>query len=380
MRLISNTLASPFQITRDVLWFCVILLTLVVSFAQMFFTLIIPPSCSSGETDVQQCSQSEYYLKVYAILLGDFGTFEREDFDSVFSVFLVVVYSFMVVLVLLNVLIAVASDSYEKCLLRSQSLFGRARVTMIAELVSFQNLLRRNALPTTDVVSPTAPIYKTWWSSDSWAHGWSRGSAVFFSLSSLVVFIWVIGEMAGYLSGPRHGNIFLSMGSVLINVALFIGIMLFLSTGAADTGSRKNVFNGEDNENGRLQLFGQCYNGFLKHAMRYLLGSSNEKEDNSSVSDDWSGRLVFLQREMGRISEATKEDSKQTSKVLETAITQTEERLRSEVTSLEKGLAELRLELRVALQTADERKAQQDELQQTMRQVLEIFRDTGVNK
>jgi hypothetical protein len=195
-----------------------------------------------------------------------------------------------------------------------------------------------------------------------------------------VVFIWVIGEMAGYLSGARHGNIFLSMGSVLIIVALFIGIMLFLSTGAADTGSRKNVFNGENNENGRFQLIGLCYNGFLKHTMNYLLGSSNEKEDNSSISDDWSGRLVFLQREMGRISEATKEDSKQKSKVLENAITQTEERLRSEVTSLEKGLADLRLELRVALQTANERKAQQDELQQTMRQVLEIFRDTGVNK
>jgi hypothetical protein len=375
--LISNKFDSPFQIARDILWFCVILLTLVVSFAQMFFTLIVPPSCSSRETEVQECSQSEYYLKVYAILLGDFGLFERENFDSVFSVFLVVVYSFMVVLVLVNVLIAVASDSYEKCLLRSQSLFGRARVTMIAELVSFQNLLRRNALPNTSVVSPTAPIDKTWWSGDSWARGWSRGSAVFFSLSSLVVFIWVIGEMVGYLSGAHHGNVFLSMGSVLINVALFIGIMLFLSTGAADIVSRKNGLNGEDDdENGRFQLIGQCYAGFLKHALKFLLVSSNEKEDNSSIGDDWSGRLVFLQREMNRTSEATKEDSKQTSKVLENAITQTEERLRSEVTSLEKGVAELRLELRVALQTAKERKTQEDELQQTMSKVLEIFRDT----
>jgi hypothetical protein len=83
------------EISRDVLWFCVILLTLVVSFAQIFFTLIVPQSCSSGETGVQECSQSEYYLKVYAILLGDFGLFERDSFDSVFSVFLVVVYSFM---------------------------------------------------------------------------------------------------------------------------------------------------------------------------------------------------------------------------------------------------------------------------------------------
>lgn len=32
---------------------------------------------------------------------------------------------FQVIIVLLNVLIAVASDSYEKCLLKSQMLFGR---------------------------------------------------------------------------------------------------------------------------------------------------------------------------------------------------------------------------------------------------------------
>lgn len=56
---------------------------------------------------ISQSSQ----LKVYAILLGDFGLFNRDSFASVFSVCLVVLYTFMVVLVLLNVLIAVASDS-----------------------------------------------------------------------------------------------------------------------------------------------------------------------------------------------------------------------------------------------------------------------------
>lgn len=59
----------------------------------------------------KECSQNEYYLKVYAILLGDFGLFQRESFVSVFSVVLIVMYTFLVVLVLLNVLIAVASDS-----------------------------------------------------------------------------------------------------------------------------------------------------------------------------------------------------------------------------------------------------------------------------
>jgi hypothetical protein len=49
--------------------------------------------------------------KVYAIFLGDFGLFQRDNFTSSFSVVLAVFYTFLVVLVLLNVLIAVASDS-----------------------------------------------------------------------------------------------------------------------------------------------------------------------------------------------------------------------------------------------------------------------------
>lgn len=58
------------QITRDIFWFCVILLALVCSFAQMFFTLLVPESCTFDEDpDRQECHQSEYYLKVYAIFL-----------------------------------------------------------------------------------------------------------------------------------------------------------------------------------------------------------------------------------------------------------------------------------------------------------------------
>jgi hypothetical protein len=60
-------------------------------------------------------------LRVYAILLGDFGLFNRESFFSVFSVCLIVLYTFMVVLVLLNVLIAVASDSVREYWLHSVS-------------------------------------------------------------------------------------------------------------------------------------------------------------------------------------------------------------------------------------------------------------------
>ena len=113
------------QISRDIICFCVILLTLLISFGQMFFTLMAPGTCGV-EPEEPSCSQAEYYLRMYSMLI--FQEFDRESYDSYVSVVLVVLYSFMVVLVLLNVLIAVASESYEKCLVRSQNLFGRARI------------------------------------------------------------------------------------------------------------------------------------------------------------------------------------------------------------------------------------------------------------
>jgi hypothetical protein len=292
---------SRFQITRDIFWFCVILVTLVVSFAQMFYTLLVPQSCAVSETDNRECEQSEYYLKVYAILLGDFGLFHREQFTSILSVFLVVFYSFMVVLVLLNVLIAVASDSYEKCLLKSENLFGRARVMMIAELVCFQNLLLRKQQHQQQ--GSNNVVYKEWWAY-SWVNGWSRASMIFFGLSSFVVFCWMVGETVGYTRG--NGNLVLSLGSILINVALFVSITVVMSTGREDD---------DKSSYGRQEW---CARGVQKLLLR-LLGSSGDasNEDN----DVWRGRMHYMQKEMTRISESSWEQCQERIQGLEEKMT-----------------------------------------------------------
>lgn len=59
----------------------------------------------------QRSPSTSQQLKVYAILLGDFGFFNREDFVSIFSIVLAVFFTFATTTILLNVLIAVSSDS-----------------------------------------------------------------------------------------------------------------------------------------------------------------------------------------------------------------------------------------------------------------------------
>lgn len=230
-----------------------------------------------------------------------------------------------------------ANLQYEKCMLRSHNLFGRARVMMVAELVSFQNLLRRS-IPlggpsSSSPVHVGGPLYATWWSSESWVRGWSRGSVVFFSLASLVALAWTIGELVGYLTGALKGNVWLSFGSICVNVMLFVGIMMFLASGASEGGKE------EDSQN--PIFFFRWYGQYFQQAMVRFLGSSNGSYGASSDSLVWNGRLVYLRREMTKLAEETKRDCAQMLKVVESTVHQSEQMTRTEVCGLEKSISEL---------------------------------------
>jgi hypothetical protein len=335
-RQLATFVLAIIQITKDITWFCVIMLTLVVSFAQMFFTLLAPSSCASGDPDATECKEAEYLLRVYTILLGDFGDFEREQFTSGFSVFLVVFYSFLVTVVILNVLIAVASDSYEKCLVRSQNLFGRARVMLIAELVSFQNLLMKadNTSYISNEKNFKSSIYSRWWSSGPWSRNWSRGSVLFFCLSITVIVGWTLAELLGYARGKRYGSILFSLASVLVNVILFAAIMVFLSKGAAST--KKEPSKEDDEESDSM----------VQRAMLRLLGTSRDSQVDRRKArgeiDDWNGRVDYLQREMTHIAEQQKSLAVELSKSTENLVSQSEARLQAELCMIEQNFSYLK--------------------------------------
>jgi hypothetical protein len=363
----------------------------------MFFTLLVPEECSASVEmrEKQECSQSEYYvsfatsnagpssfvealtcfyshkqLNVYTILLGGFGLFERVSFSSVFSLFLAVIYTFIASVVLLNVLLAVASDSYDKCLIKSHHLFGRARVMMIAELVSFQNLMRRSGQPDQAASSSLGQLYTTWWSSDySWARGWSRGSVVFFTLSSLVMVSWTIGEVVGYLVGARYGNISMSLGSVCVNVGLLCGIMLFLSTGASDGNNSKGGTDENDSKQ-HSKLCDEWYGRYFQNTMVRLLGSSGGKARLNGTEHMWQGRLHFLRNEMLRISNETKKGRNNMMRSLESMIQQSEARVRNEVVAVETSLNDLSRERR-------EMNEQLQQLHGMISELLKTVRRTG---
>jgi hypothetical protein len=277
--------------------------------------------------------------------LGDFGGYFG-GMGTAFSVFLLVFFSFMVVIVLLNVLIAIVSDSYEKCLIRSNYLFGRARVMLIAELVSFQNLLR--------IEKDGHSLYSKWWSGEVW-HRWSRGSVCFFLSSSVVVAIWVVGETAGYFASERkgHGNYIFRLLSLIVIITLFLGIVVFLSNAGDEKKSTT------------------WYNKFVQKAMLRLLRSSEKSSPighNGDGRDEWRGRIDFLTREMSRLTCDSNAITSLQVGALKNYFNASSIDLRQEIGNVESQLADLKEEVMMELKQMEARNAHL--IRETLMEVL----------
>ena len=195
---------------------------------------------------------------------------------------------------------------------------------MVAEMVSFQNLLKRN---TVDETAESA-VYATWWSSDSWAQGWSRGSVVFCGFSSFVVAMWTLAEVLGHLVGVQHGNIWMSLGSVCVNVVLFVCMMLVLSVGAST-------------ERTEARFCSEWYGRHFQRAMLRLLGTSG---DNTDADFDWNGRLLYMRNAMEKLNATNKDECRSLIKVLESKMQHSETHLKSELSSIEQILSNLQAE------------------------------------
>lgn len=79
------------------------------------------------------------------MLLGDYELSDLKDTTGVTVLF--IIFISVGVVILLNVLIAVVSDSYEKATLSSTLLFGRARAMFVAQNEALEAFLRPGATP-----------------------------------------------------------------------------------------------------------------------------------------------------------------------------------------------------------------------------------------
>ena len=86
----------------------------------------------AGDGESSFRSPARGLLSLFAMLLGDF---EQADFATGASLVFFVAFNIIGVIVLLNVLIAIVGDSYDKAVARSRHIFLRSRLELAAEYV-----------------------------------------------------------------------------------------------------------------------------------------------------------------------------------------------------------------------------------------------------
>ena len=92
------------------------------------------------------------------IRAGFVGEFDPDNFDEVVVRYLLVFYVLVVMVVLLNVLIAIVSDSYDISMAKAEALYYRSRLELITETAPIASRLPKWMLPTNDEESITESI------------------------------------------------------------------------------------------------------------------------------------------------------------------------------------------------------------------------------
>ena len=92
------------------------------------------------------------------IRAGFVGEFDPDNFDEVAVRVLLVFFILVVMIVFLNVLIAIVSDSYDLSMAKAEGLFLRSRCELITETALIASLLPTRCLPTHDEATIKASL------------------------------------------------------------------------------------------------------------------------------------------------------------------------------------------------------------------------------
>jgi len=130
-----------FYVVRRLIAFLMALLIILVAFAQMFVTVFRGTSLCVSPSDppFPFCSFGTSLLELYTMMLGnvDASMFNNPDAGSAapMAIFLFVLFMFLVVILLANVLIAIVTDSYQVIRnQRAQTVFWNSRLDYVAEM------------------------------------------------------------------------------------------------------------------------------------------------------------------------------------------------------------------------------------------------------
>ena len=326
-RHMSTFIMAVFQILLDLKYFAVVLIVVVCQMGDMMSIAVGTKDngsfCEENEeqdsTVEDFCSdnRTDGYLRVYALLLGEFDLDSYRETKGLAILF--VIFTVVGVIILLNVLIAVISDSYERARLRGPRLFGTARVTFVAQHEALEGFLRpgSNPLDSMYIDSPRKAV-----------------------ICCVHVFRWLV--LLTLIATATHAEVFLVSRAVLameiggnpdvfylllsvilaliLTVALWI-VVVFVLEKAVQRYAPRPI----------SQIFDLC-NKCSLYAVKLVAGRifgvrqtvdvPLKGQDEGNDGEEWNGRIDHIEH------------------MLENALIRSSENVRDEIHRLEKRLAE----------------------------------------
>ncbi|KAL7568621.1 hypothetical protein ACA910_022722 [Epithemia clementina (nom. ined.)] len=312
------------QILYDIRFFLLVLAVCVFMFGDMFHIAVLGEDggdfCSwkFGAMD-DFCSTSwESYLRVYAILLGDI-TLDHLTATSGLTI-LFVLFTLFGVIILLNVLIAIISDSYEKATLRGQVLFGRARVMFVAQIEALENFLKPRRRRTDSVEHSTIKRLKCF----------ARWSVLVAILgTALFTEAWLILTVASLLSSYESRELTYCVLTILL--AMLLGSALWVvSTFLLDDVFRCLL--PQDTEY-VYDAVGQFNRAWVRRISCFLFGLDREMvglvSEFETTEQEWTGRISYMVN------------------IMTDAVSEVKRELKAEISELKSTISFINLEQRV---------------------------------
>jgi hypothetical protein len=243
-------------------------------------------SGGSGGPIADFCSTNRFlsYMRVYSIVVGDFEVSDFQEPDFLLYLFFVV--TIIGVLILLNVLIAVISDSYERAQISSRLLFGRARVNFVAQNQALEGFLQPGSNPVDDILEIKSAGKAI--SAFGGVLRWLVLISLFATAMNAEVFL--VSQAIEAIENRARTSVLevLFLSVVLLILTSGLWVLFFFAIGNIVLSySPKQI-------KGAVALLDRCNSRFVKFIANGLFGLGRAAKNLGK--DDWVSRIVYMEK------------------------------------------------------------------------------------
>jgi hypothetical protein len=234
-------------------------------------------------------------------LIGDFAV---DDYTATTGmIILFVIFTMVGVIIFLSVLIAVICDSYEIAKLSSQRLFGKARVSFVAQNEALESFLKPGSNPVADLNASPTKIVATGFAILRW------GLLVTLVVTAMYAEVFIVTQAISSIvnRSAYFTVIFMTVLAVVLTCALWI--LVFFAIGGVARAVAPGIIGSV------VRLLDRITDSFSKAMAFRLFGLSKAERTPFVIGKDddeeeWQGRVAHLEQVVARTGNRIRDELK----------------------------------------------------------------------